>query len=1302
MEAKADIKFKDGYGHTAFHLACENGHIEVLELLYGKDEAIVTNSSWFGGGGNEKFSDKNNFFNLRNIYGKNALMVATEFRQIKCVEWILETYNDERYVNSTKNDNPSEVTSVFHACTPDPNIDQQDEEKRVNDVSLEILDLLIRYGARVDHCAKNTTPLIWAASHGAVEHVKVIIKKLLNVVKDDEELKQFLNYPAFSGSESPKILDEFCIVDSSTALMRAAERGHTEIITTMLNNQRIKKLLDFNCCLDTEDHNSRRTAIHLALIDGNFAAAEKLTHKQEFEGEMYDLRGDHNSPFLNDDDLIELVSRLSNVELNSQKWCDLAELAAQYPFYFRIFRKLLHKSASISRILGICGRPFLKRLYDLDESDLIDRLIRYLCCLKYASDSKPWEAMEIAETTDIISHMIRACFDAQSLSNQNNLVEVLCRKNHTFPHRETIYRDLNVRKAQAFSAGPLVESMKCDVNFVFTISQVNYFTNELFYTNLKAKRNGILISLLNSCKMNRDTIVDFFFKPLMLGPIIKTLCLSLPDAFNEEAISQLGSNIIFCESNLVRGRYCPGFMFFMEGISKAVTLFLISWVALVTYDKKSDLSSQLSPEEVMLAILMFSHAIYEFGELCGTNAWFLPNYRGILSYVTDIWNWFDDITLGLLFGWFHYRCSGQEHFVDFKALISVATIPYSLSILRYLCLWEPIGKLQLTVVKMTADLGGFAVLFIVCVFGFWVALYGLMKYDDRGYENDDFGTVRHAMVTLFSSTFANYNNNIFFLETRYQELGAVIMVIYIVATVIVLLNLIIARMSATFDKVSEISLGEYHLNKAGIVRNFIRFEETHPFCMLAPPFNLITFLLSPFHFCFLLSAKDASEENDSDGEAKRSSIMRGRQFTQSNIDKNEKENKNRIISFSGTIADIGLGCPMSFVAPILELFYFLYKSFRGHVFKSNSHAETIAKFIQTIFIVIVFPLMYPIYSCILLFDVLRDNFYPYPQPSYPTVHKKKSQFALHYKKDPRYKSGNREVENSKSVLRYLSIKIIKYQKEKVDRSDDHSDKFVAPVVQISMGAFGNISGTPVSSDVQIIKKDDSSTGKSMQTWTYSDTNMNFPLEDSFSDSAGNSISITVLDKGNHTEFTEVMDETSNYLVDSWISSNRFEGKLELKGGSMLQITAAVMSNESKFAGLNISPVVNLINDFRNDDRDSRARDCYKKYFDKRYDGDQRHVMSQKFLYAPTITFDEHERKLIFRDIDNYRSIDHQHVFFTKLHEKFGELGEHMGQRFENLRKEIIDLIHTPHDVMSPNQFAGVVEYDRNETHEASI
>ena len=51
------------------------------------------------------------------------------------------------------------------------------------------------------------------------------------------------------------------------------------------------------------------------------------------------------------------------------------------------------------------------------------------------------------------------------------------------------------------------------------------------------------------------------------------------------------------------------------------------------------------------------------------------------------------------------------------------------------------------------------------------------------------------------------------------------------------LNLIIARMSATFTSVDEKSVGQFHLSKADIVKRFLPIYESHPFCMLPAPLN---------------------------------------------------------------------------------------------------------------------------------------------------------------------------------------------------------------------------------------------------------------------------------------------------------------------------------------------------------------------------------------------------------------------------------------------------------------------------------
>ena len=123
----ADDRAYDAYLHSAFHLACENGHKGVLENLLNNDSKKRTgcfglNEMELDPSKDEK--DKSNldekdkykldekekkivewnkgkdFFELKNKYNKNSFFVATEFQQKECIEYILEQYELEH--NKTK------------------------------------------------------------------------------------------------------------------------------------------------------------------------------------------------------------------------------------------------------------------------------------------------------------------------------------------------------------------------------------------------------------------------------------------------------------------------------------------------------------------------------------------------------------------------------------------------------------------------------------------------------------------------------------------------------------------------------------------------------------------------------------------------------------------------------------------------------------------------------------------------------------------------------------------------------------------------------------------------------------------------------------------------------------------------------------------------------------------------------------------------------------------------------------------------------------------------------------------------
>lgn len=69
------------------------------------------------------------------------------------------------------------------------------------------------------------------------------------------------------------------------------------------------------------------------------------------------------------------------------------------------------------------------------------------------------------------------------------------------------------------------------------------------------------------------------------------------------------------------------------------------------------------------------------------------------------------------------------------------------------------------------------------------------------------------------------------------------MVLFITLAMIIILNLVIARMSSTIEKIEEISTELWAKIQAANAQEYVLIYERHPFCMLPAPFNLISIVV---------------------------------------------------------------------------------------------------------------------------------------------------------------------------------------------------------------------------------------------------------------------------------------------------------------------------------------------------------------------------------------------------------------------------------------------------------------------------
>lgn len=232
-------------------------------------------------------------------------------------------------------------------------------------------------------------------------------------------------------------------------------------------------------------------------------------------------------------------------------------------------------------------------------------------------------------------------------------------------------------------------------------------------------------------------------------------------------------------------RYTPAVMFFIEGLSKLYILIMVSYVCFTTYGFEANNQYTNSAPENLLLMLLFSQVFYELGQLasCG---WSLRDYFG------GVWNILDVSNCFLLLIW-ALLLPTPEYFYFARCAVALSAIPLALVQLQYLSLIKTLGLLVLMIQSMMVDVSVFIVVYLVSIYGFTVSFRAMF------YTVNDYSSTGVTFVTLFQSTLGNFNFDEF--DGSYKLIGVVVMVIFLTLTNVLLVNLLIAQMSSTYNRI---------------------------------------------------------------------------------------------------------------------------------------------------------------------------------------------------------------------------------------------------------------------------------------------------------------------------------------------------------------------------------------------------------------------------------------------------------------------------------------------------------------------
>lgn len=172
--------------------------------------------------------------------------------------------------------------------------------------------------------------------------------------------------------------------------------------------------------------------------------------------------------------------------------------------------------------------------------------------------------------------------------------------------------------------------------------------------------------------------------------------------------------------------------------------------------------------------------------------------------------------------------------------------------LRYATINSYLGKYIILIIAMGSDLLGFMFMFFFCLLGFFVVFIGLFQGSTTTYNS-----ALDTLAALFSSALSNYDASFTqtFEGSPYKYIGVFLLLVYVIFFAVVMLNLVIAQMSSTFETLSERADLEWGFRFKRLVKDYLLLTESNPLCMLSPPLNLIPMMFFLPHYLSLYGAK---------------------------------------------------------------------------------------------------------------------------------------------------------------------------------------------------------------------------------------------------------------------------------------------------------------------------------------------------------------------------------------------------------------------------------------------------------------
>eukprot|EP00004_Rigifila_ramosa_P002845 TRINITY_DN128_c0_g2_i1.p1 TRINITY_DN128_c0_g2~~TRINITY_DN128_c0_g2_i1.p1 ORF type:complete len:1464 (-),score=371.71 TRINITY_DN128_c0_g2_i1:13-3942(-) len=268
---------------------------------------------------------------------------------------------------------------------------------------------------------------------------------------------------------------------------------------------------------------------------------------------------------------------------------------------------------------------------------------------------------------------------------------------------------------------------------------------------------------------------------------------------------------------------------------------LYSYVVLYAIDGKT----HITPLEILVAIWIFSFALDELQQL---------RSEGFAQYTASFWNRVDMLMISIYVAAFLVRIalpgSGTGSDVT-RMLMGVDAVFFYCRLMNRFSVDRNLGPLVATIGNMATDIFLFLFILLVVILGFGISFYAsLFTHDyvpvsdgeNLGDLNPVNWVIQHAYWQIYGQLFLSEFQA---AKSTFTLIPKILLAIYLIVANVLLVNLLIAMMSDTYQKMSEQSKEVWRFMRYGLIKEF----EDRP--MLPPPISAAGHFYNLIEWCVL-------------------------------------------------------------------------------------------------------------------------------------------------------------------------------------------------------------------------------------------------------------------------------------------------------------------------------------------------------------------------------------------------------------------------------------------------------------------